>query len=81
MHLLAVQAKVWKITGLIAGLQLQETTKMDQVSFGRKAQRKVVTQSMKSVVDTSQEIRDEERRNFNIIAAPGYPELLSNLLT
>jgi phage tail sheath protein FI len=35
---------------------------------------------MKSVVDTSEEIRDEERRNFNIIAAPGYPELLSNLV-
>jgi hypothetical protein len=49
-------------------------------SFGRKAQRKVVTQRLKSVVDTSQEIRDEERRNFNIIAAPGYPELLSNLV-
>ena len=49
-------------------------------TFGRHAQRKVVTQALKSVVDTSQEIRDEERRNFNIIAAPGYPELLSNLV-
>jgi len=49
-------------------------------SFGRKAQRQVVVQAMKSVVDTSSEIRDEERRNFNIIAAPGYPELMSNLV-
>jgi hypothetical protein len=49
-------------------------------SFGRKAQRKVVVQRMKSVVDTSSQIRDEERRNFNIIAAPGYPELMSNLI-
>lgn len=49
-------------------------------SFGRKAQRSVVIQAMKSVVDTSEEIRDEERRNFNLIAAPGYPELLSNLI-
>jgi hypothetical protein len=49
-------------------------------SFGRKAQRKVVVQAMKSVVDTSLEIRDTERRNFNVIAAPGYPELLSNLI-
>jgi len=48
--------------------------------FGRKAQRRVVVQALKSVVDTSQEIRDEERRNFNIIAAPGYPELMSNLV-
>jgi hypothetical protein len=49
-------------------------------SFGRKAQRKVVTQAMKSVIDTSQEARDEERRNFNLIAAPGYPETFSNLI-
>ena len=50
-------------------------------SFGRKAQRKVVIQAMKSVIDTSQEIRDEERRNFNLIAAPGYPETLQNLIS
>ncbi len=49
-------------------------------AFGRKAQRKVIVSAMKSVVDTSSEIRDEERRNFNLIAAPGYPELLSNLI-
>jgi len=49
-------------------------------SFGRKAQRKVVVQRMKSAIDTSSQIRDEERRNFNIIAAPGYPELMSNLV-
>jgi len=49
-------------------------------SFGRKAQRAVVVAAMKSVVDTSSEIRDEERRNFNLIAAPGYPELMSNLV-
>jgi hypothetical protein len=49
-------------------------------SFGRKAQRGVVVRALKSVTDTSQEIRDTERRNFNIIAAPGYPELLSNLI-
>ena len=48
-------------------------------SFGRNAQRKVVVSAMKSVTDTSAEIRDEERRNFNLISAPGYPELLSNL--
>jgi hypothetical protein len=49
-------------------------------SFGRNAQRKVVTQALKSVIDTSQEIRDEERRNFNLIACPGYPETMSNLV-
>ncbi len=49
-------------------------------SFGRKAQRKVVVSALKSVIDTSEEIRDEERRNFNLIACPGYPETLSNLV-
>ena len=49
-------------------------------TFGRKAQRSVIVAALKSVVDTSEEIRDEERRNFNLIAAPGYPELLSNLV-
>lgn len=49
-------------------------------SFGRLAQRAVVVAALKSVVDTSEEIRDEERRNFNLIACPGYPELLSNLV-
>jgi len=49
-------------------------------SFGRHAQRMVVVQALKSVVDTSDQVRDEERRNFNLIAAPGYPELMSNLV-
>lgn len=49
-------------------------------TFGRIAQRQVVIQALKAAVDTSQEIRDEERRNFNLIACPGYPELLSNLV-
>lgn len=49
-------------------------------SFGRHAQRKVVVAALKSVIDTSEEIRDEERRNFNIIACPGYPEVMQNLV-
>ena len=49
-------------------------------SFGRKAQRMVVVQALKSVIDTSDQIRDEERRNFNIIACPGYTETMSNLV-
>lgn len=49
-------------------------------SFGRKAQRSTVVAALKSVTDTSEEARDEERRNFNLISCPGYPELLSNLI-
>ena len=49
-------------------------------NFGRKAQRSVVVAAIKSAIDTSEEARDEERRNFNIVACPGYPEALSNLI-
>ena len=49
-------------------------------SFGRKAQRALIVQKLKSVIDTSSEARDEERRNFNLIACPGYPEAYSNLI-
>jgi phage tail sheath protein FI len=50
-------------------------------SFGRKAQRKIVVEKLKAMVDTNQEIREEESRNFNLISCPGYPELLSNLVS
>jgi hypothetical protein len=50
-------------------------------SFGRKAQRQIVVEQLKALVDTNQEIREEESRNFNLISCPGYPELLSNLVS
>ena len=49
-------------------------------AFGRKAQRKVVVSALKSAVDVNEQLRDTERRNFNLIACPGYTELLSNLI-
>jgi hypothetical protein len=48
-------------------------------SFGRKAQRKVIVEQMKSEIDTNQAIR-EDQRGFNVIATPGYPELISNMV-
>ena len=48
--------------------------------FGRKAQREVVVNAMKSAIDASAELR-EDARTFNIIAAPGYPELISNMVS
>ena len=48
-------------------------------SFGRKSQRKVIVQQLKSEIDTNQAIR-EDQRGFNVIAAPGYPEVTSNLI-
>ena len=48
-------------------------------SFGRKAQRKVIVEQLKSEIDTNQAIR-EDQRGFNVIACPGYPELMSNMI-
>ena len=50
-------------------------------SFGRKAQRKVVLQAMQSVINDNDEIRDDESRIFNLIAAPGYPELIGEMVS
>jgi hypothetical protein len=50
-------------------------------SFGRKAQRKVVLQSMQSVINDNDEIRDDESRIFNLISAPGYPELIGEMIS
>jgi len=46
----------------------------------RKAQRQIVSKAMKSIVDSSTDLR-EEQRAFTLLAAPGYPELIANLVT
>jgi len=48
-------------------------------SFGRKAQRKVIVEQLKAELDTNQAVR-EDQRGFNVIATPGYPELIQNML-
>ena len=50
-------------------------------SFGRHAQRKSVVQALQATVNSNQEIRDEESRQFNLIATPGYPELIGEMIT
>ena len=50
-------------------------------SFGRKAQRKVVVQGLQALVTSNQEIRDDESRLFNVMATPGYPELIGEMIT
>ena len=47
--------------------------------FGRKAQRSIVAAAMKAAIDANTDIR-EEQRQFNLIAAPGYPELIPNMV-
>jgi hypothetical protein len=50
-------------------------------SFGRKAQRKVILQAMQAVINNNDEVRDDESRVFNLISAPGYSELIGELIT
>jgi hypothetical protein len=50
-------------------------------TFGRKAQRVVVVQALQATVNSNQQIRDEEGRVFNLIACPGYPELIGELIS
>ena len=47
--------------------------------MGRHAVRQAVVAAMKSIIDTSGELR-EEQRNFNIMACPGYSEAIANLV-
>lgn len=48
--------------------------------FGRLAQRSVVTAAMKSAIATSLTLR-EEGVQFNLICAPGYPELIQDMIS
>jgi len=50
-------------------------------AFGRVAQRKVVVQALQAMVNSNDDIRDDETRLFNLIATPGYPELIGEMIT
>jgi hypothetical protein len=48
--------------------------------FGHWAQRNVVVEAMKSAIESSVDLR-EEQVQFNLICSPGYPELIQNMIT
>ena len=50
-------------------------------SFGRKAQRKVIVTALQATVNSNDQIRDEDGRIFNLIACPGYPELIGEMIS
>ena len=50
-------------------------------TFGRHAQRAFVVSSFKSLIDANQSIRDTDTLTFNLIATPGYPEAIQNMVT
>ena len=48
--------------------------------MGRKAQRQVIVTKMQASLQSNEDIRAESRF-YNLIAAPGYPELLDEMIT
>ena len=46
----------------------------------RKAQRKAVAKGLQSAITTNQDIRNETNR-FNLLACPGYPELIDEMIS
>ena len=47
--------------------------------MGRKAQRAMVVEALRSAIDSNTEIRDEDNY-FNLMATPNYPELQPNMI-
>ena len=50
-------------------------------TFGRHAQRGYVVSKLKSLIDTNTAVRDTDTLNFNLIACPGYPEVIANMVS
>jgi hypothetical protein len=48
--------------------------------FGRLAQRAQVVNAFKELIDSNAGIRDSDTLNFNLIATPGYPEAIQNMI-
>jgi hypothetical protein len=49
-------------------------------TFGRKAQRAVVVQALQALINSNQAIRDEDSLLYNLLACPGYPEAVNELI-
>jgi hypothetical protein len=49
--------------------------------FGRAAQRSVVVKSLQAMLNSNDDIRDDESRIFNVMACPGYPELIGEMIS
>ena len=48
--------------------------------FGRLGQRAQVVEAMKALIDTNAAIRDNDTLGFNLMATPGYPEAIQNMI-
>jgi hypothetical protein len=49
-------------------------------TFGRLAQRGYVVSKLKAMIDTNTDVRDTDTLVYNLIATPGYPEAIANMV-
>lgn len=49
--------------------------------FGRRAQRAQAINALKELIDSNLSIRDTDTLVFNLIATPGYPEAIQNMIS
>lgn len=50
-------------------------------TFGHSSQRQVVIQALAREMNTNQDVREVETRTFNLMATPGYPELMPEMIS
>ena len=50
-------------------------------TFGRLSQRSVVVKNLQALVSSSTAVRDTDTLNYNLIATPGYTELIYDMVT
>ncbi len=48
--------------------------------FGRLGQRAQVVETLKALIDANAAIRDNDTLGFNLMATPGYPEVIQNMI-
>ena len=70
---------VWQPLQTATWVTASENRADGSPNMGRLAQRSIIVAAMKAGIDSSIEAR-EEQRQFNLIACPGYPELIPNMV-
>ncbi len=70
------------MSGYIADRWVSQYSRNEDGSgnFGRMAQRAQTINALKELIDSNSAIRDTDTVIFNLLAAPGYPEAIQNLI-
>ena len=69
----------WSLLNLNAWVTSSGLKDNGAMYAGRHAQRQVVIEALKGAVDANTDVR-EDQYQFNLVVAPGYPELIQNMV-